>query len=388
MQKILFKLQKSPLNRRTVLAIISATTLPLAVASTVWPQAPRPRLINMEALPKRTTNVSAQGPEDGVITQREQSKQTAPDSAKETTPYSTIVEENGRKWRVFDFPEDTKIGNISVLHQLPRTAKGKLKYALNARIEFEPSPIVLKWPNYIKRFRRGDIFEATISNGMPMVDDDDNRPPSTTSYLKALSVVPGIQSLCLMPAEEPLSSADTAQLEHFASLKSLIIFSHQLDTTEFSKLSILRQLESLYLVDRGDMMPILKALKNSTHVKSLLLTNSAISLDGLAIVARWPNLQVLQFVRIIPSTPATSIRALNLLSNAPQLQTLSITNLPINPDALIALKSFKRLETLTLGATYSRINPKEGRQILMEAARLRLKIKIQLNGRSKYSNPY
>jgi hypothetical protein len=138
-------------------------------------------------------------------------------------------------------------------------------------------------------------------------------------------------------------------------------------------------------VDRGDMTPILKALKNSTHVKSLLLTKSAISLDGLAIVARCPNLRVLQFVQVTPNSPTSSIKALNLLSKAPQLQTLSITNLPLNPDALIVLKPFKHLETLTLDPINSQITHPEERQILMEAARLRLTTKLQFNGRLGYS---
>jgi serine/threonine protein kinase len=282
------------------------------------------------------------------------SRPAQPASSKDSTPYSKLVEENGTKWRVFDFPDDITIGTIySANHVSGVAAKGRLRIPLDDQVEFKPALIVLKFPNYIKRFREGEIFGLRIAHDLSLENLESQDLSNleclkTTSidYLKAASVVPGIQAISILSATDRLSTADLSELKKFTSLKEVTISDRQLNASMFSKLSTIGQLESIDIRAGGEMTPILKALRNSTHLKKLSLRAAHISLHDLAIISSLPNLQILSFKSVSPSNTDTTIKALSLLNRAPKLEVLSILNLPISLDAVTALRSFKSLRLL------------------------------------------
>jgi hypothetical protein len=300
-----------------------------------------------------------------------------PASAKKTAPYSTVVEENGRKSRVFDFPNDKVIGVVFVnvaghyLGEVP--AKGRCKFPFDAQLDFRPGPIVLEYPDYIKRFRRGDIFGVTLPVTADGLYDDDSMS-LRGQYLQILAAVPGVQSIDMSVSNDVLTAEELSLLEKFTSLKAVAIRGQYLDANLFSKLSNLGQLETIQLSAGGDLTPILKSLKRSTHIKKLSLSSGTITLDGLVLVPGLPNLETLEFFSIIPNDHVSAIKALHVLSTTPKLRALSIRCLPINLDAVPALKSFKSLESLVIDASASGVTRAVSLQLSKALPRLRLTI--------------
>jgi len=304
-------------------------------------------------------------------------------SIKDNTPYSTITEENGKQMRVFHFPVDATIGYFTTTIREVLPAVGVVRSPATDRLVFTPYPCALKNPEYLKRFRPGDIYAILISTRRGYSDfikdlapDDEagNTKYEVNDYLTASSVVPGVESVKLVVYADYSPDIDLTLLDKFPALKDLYISDTRLNAKQLSKLSILKQLERLELAQNNDIdvTPILKSLKNSTHMKTLFLPWSDTSLEGVTCAASLPQLEYLFMGAVNPNTPECTVKFLNVLRKAPKLEHLWIESLPMTADALTALKSFPRLKTLRCNQEKSGIDNKDRVQITNAAAHMGL----------------
>ncbi len=149
----------------------------------------------------------------------------APASAKETKPYSSIVyEKNGKILRVFEFPDDVAIGDLQILTSdsiatKELVARGIVATHYNDHVSFLPRPMIWKYPNYLKRFRSGDIFGINLSHA---VSDDLKGTPevSLAKPLELCSAIPGVRALNINLPYRDLSAAELAAREIYFSAGS------------------------------------------------------------------------------------------------------------------------------------------------------------------------
>jgi serine/threonine-protein kinase len=346
-------------NWRVLFVIATALTLLLGLWSTTLLQ--KGPSVKLSSRPEVSSKASY--PSLAPLTMSQLIQQATPASAQDLQPYSSIIQQNGKDCLVFDFPNDISIGALIINNGMNARriiARGRCIVPLGVRRYFSPKLEFLKYPNYVKRFRPGDLFGVSIGGA---ITDDliDDKLPEITDYLGTLSAVPGVQAVNLEFGGNEVSAADLALLERYTSLRELVIQrASGLDIKAFSKLSILRKLESLDIEMAGDLTPILKSISNLSHLKELAL-RSDISLSELALVAGLPSLQTLHLLRVIPKNNDSAIAALNILSKTPKLQELQISDLPVSANEVPALKSFKSLKSLRVDSRY--VTQKERSQL-------------------------
>lgn len=304
--------------------------------------------------------------------------QTASPSERDSRPYSKIVEENGHKWRVFNFPEDTIIGEMIVegehgAHATVQPARGMLKFPVETLLHFKAYPIAVRYPSYLRRFAPGDVFEVIVDVSPSATNESGEF--NVNEYLQAISVVPGVKSLRLQNDLRDLTTDGLASIDKLHSLKQ-ILASNALNTGILTQLSSLKQLETLWWKVKGDATAVVKSLKDLTLMKRLRLFDAKVTLDEIGDLARLPKLETLHFDQVIPSDDASTIKALNLLSQAPHLRMLSVRQLPLTPDAITELKSFKNLEELRIDKGRSGVTDEDVLQLKSAAEHVGLTTRL------------
>ncbi len=303
-------------------------------------------------------------------------KRDAPVSTNESKPFSKVVVENGKIMRAFDFPNGEAIGTIRS-GSLFVEARHHVKVPANDLIEFTPYPVEVNDPNYLKRFRSGEI--AILS--MLVTSDLANqiREPKSSNFLNAISLVPGVQGLSINTIGGcSLTEKDLPTLEKMNSLKTLWVKPKGIDAIALSKLATLNHFETLNLELGDDVTPVLKALNSSSQLKRLYLTGSQISLDGFSNLAKLPKLEFLSLDLNGPGTPDFAVKAINLLSSAPELKQLEFNEIPISAEAIIALRPFRKLEDVKWYPPKWKVAALQRQKIAKETAGFRGKTRIRV----------
>jgi hypothetical protein len=267
----------------------------------------------------------------------------APASVKDTTPYSTIVQENGRKWRLFRFPKDTSIGNISRPGKFYK-CQGDLRLPYDQLIDLIPSQVAFQYPIYLKRFRSGEI------DSLSMPDFAFYGTTSSDNILAAATVLAGVRMLNLSTCED-LTSKCLPSLEKFTSLQELVLGKCDMDGGEMARLPILKQLKTLKLHTRSDVTPVLSSLRGSERLLSLDMSRSQTTLDGAESIATMPRLREVILGELNPDGPDEMLKALRLLSRSKSkdLKVLWITT-AASVDGINAIASMPQVTKLSLDA--------------------------------------
>jgi len=302
-----------------------------------------------------------------------------PPSARDTEAISMLYERGGRKWRWFNFPQDTTIGYLCDTEPdaKNREATGRMMLPAADRLMLEPYPVAIRNPNYLKRFSSGDLYGLNLR--LDPKKEGEVGELTANNYLHAMSFVPGVQRLDINAINGvSMTDKDLPALEKFKSLKVLQVYYRSIDLNTLSKLSTLNNLEYIYLEGggNGDVTPVLQALKNSTHIKDIYLHCPKLSLDGVESIASMPELQHLTLLQVTPSDSTFTAQALKILSKAPKLEQLYIFHSSINAEAITALKAFKKLKRLTLFPLDDGANSLDKIQLLKEVSHLPYKTLI------------
>jgi serine/threonine protein kinase len=339
--------------------IISATlcTMVLGLATIAYMATRLPPFKSSVQPPPRIDSIAATPQKE-----KPSASEVPPASLKDTAPFSSIVERNGIKWRVFNFPEDTKIGCIKIDKGTSVEARGKVTVQLGTRAYFVPFPAVLKYPGYLKRFREGDIYEIMPESPANLTSKD---YPGSDVCLQTVAAIPGVQALNLNSCDD-LTNKSLATLEKYPALIQLYLIDNNIDAKTLAGLSTLRQLSYLSLQGYEALTPLLAKLQHSTQMQTMLMQHSQLNLQEIAYLSTLPNLEHLVFKQVEPSNAETSTKALMLFSKNKKLKYLSIAKLPVGPDTIEAIKPLKNLEALALDPQPSALNYAAKRALFRE----------------------
>ncbi len=270
-----------------------------------------------------------------------------PASSKENTPYSTIVEEGGKKWRYFDFPQDCTLGQIGDKGGNISAARGRLRYAEAEKLDFKPSLEALRYPAYLKRFRPGDIYQIKMT-GANVIDGT-----SSDEALEKLTLVPGVRRLNLSSCDD-LTDKCVSTIGKFSSLTKLDLGASEIHLEKLSKLSTLKQLEVIKIMDCQDVSSILKSLRDSTNLKALQFSAPSTDFDALSSIETWPQLEELIIETVLPDNPAGRSKFWRQVGNAKKLKVLMIAKLVLSvkdKEAIAQSKSLQRLQYVRVAPT-------------------------------------
>jgi len=269
--------------------------------------------------------------------------QKEPKSLQDKAPFGSELVQDGTTLRQVSFPVDMVIGEFQASPESEQVlARGKFKFALGTRATFVAYPVLTIFPQYVKRFRAGDVYTLRLHPGG--LDNPDQ-------LLEVMSDLPRVQELNLTRCRE-LTNKCIPSIEKFRSLKSLALGDDTrlkdlapmaLNPQGISRLTMLKQLDSFSAQGYDDVGPILQKLKDSANLKELSLGATRLPPQQLAEIATLSRLESLSIKR-------DQLRSsdLGILSRLPALKALSCTPVKLDAETLSVLKSFKTLKKLTL----------------------------------------
>ncbi len=272
---------------------------------------------------------------DGAVGFAEEVTGEPTGSERETRPYSAIEIVAGRKWRSFRFPSDITIGYLSHSsdkHIYRFAATGALRVPAEIKNEFEPSPVVAKYPQYLTRFREGDVESVSIAGS-----------DKFEQVLAAVSSIPGVKSLGFAGSAQ-LNSNCIASLNKFRQLKSFTATEGgALDSAILAKANCWNQLENFDWSAGTAVAPMLKKLQSCPGLRSLFIANSPLLPSDYLLIAKLSPLRILSIRRA-----KMSLADLAELSRLNKLNELSVFQCGLKEDSSAVLAKFDGLLWLRL----------------------------------------
>lgn len=261
-----------------------------------------------------------------------------PLSYKDTTPFSKIVSKDGKKYRVFHFPDDVLIGRIHVENSEGVKAVGEKIFPANAWISLQPDIEISRYPNYLKRFRPGDIY--SLSMHRYAVEQG-----SCDEMLQAWTNVPDVHMLDLRGSSD-LSSKSTALFNKFPKLEVLLLGRVHYDPVALAKIPAIKNMREMIVSGAGDTVSLFKALAGSKHAERLIIVGAKLTEGEADDLASLPNLKELAVDRLKVKDEDAACRILAKLAKCKKLEELSIKHMILTPKIVPVLKAFPRLHRL------------------------------------------
>ena len=248
-----------------------------------------------------------------------------------TTPYSRLGMLDGTRTRFFDFPSDVLIGYFCQYDTSSnQPARGKCSYPASTRIVFCPTRTVARYPQYIKRFRNGDMAAFKIYS----VDDADQ-------VLAACTNLPEIPELRLEQCTT-LTPACVDSLNKFSNLTTVDLSATSLGGESFAKATCWQVLKTLRLNSCEGVTPFLEKLSAINHLQDLSLQQSPLTLRDYKLISKMSNLRYLDI-----SNYTLTLNELKQLTNLDIVQ-LNIGRGRLDQRVIPLLKQFKQLKRMTI----------------------------------------
>lgn len=264
----------------------------------------------------------------GYAGQQEVSTRAQNDPSK----YSSIETIDGVRYRSFKFPHDVFLGSIySSQLNMEKNAQDTWKVPETARLCYRPSPIVAKYPQFLKRFQPGDIYSLSI---LPMSCSD--------QLLHNLSNIPAVHELSLKQNKKYTPACYSA-LAKFKHLNVAELSQSNLDGATVAKANFVGTLDKLLWQKAVRPGPLLRQMAGAPTLVALDLTNSHLTHEDFQAIARIPNLRSL----VVPENKL-STDDLRLLSHLSLLTELNVQDCGLKPEAVPVLKSFRSLRDLKI----------------------------------------
>lgn len=252
-------------------------------------------------------------------------------SQKETFKYSKVLEVNGIKVRRFQFPDDITLGRFEPekvnKQDLVQEAHGIVD--LNPRYDyaFTPYRCVEDFPQYMKRFRSGDI------NSVILIED-----LCRDKVLDAVSYILDVTSLRIDGNDGFTSSSVANSLHRFKSLSKFRASEIGVSGAALAEANCWQKIESLWLTKVYGLQPLLKVLKNSHELKGLTLGHANLTSRDIEIISTISSIRGLDV-----SQNKISAKDLRTLSKMPHLEYLNLQMCGLDHKALLELKRFSHL---------------------------------------------
>lgn len=253
-------------------------------------------------------------------------------SEKETFKYSSIVVENGRRLRRFNFPADTIIGFIQADKKLKRqSATGVISVPADAPVVFVPLAIAGRYPQYLQRFRSDDI----ASLDLPGYSCSDK-------MLLATSNISGATTLRLNDSGE-LTDKGFQVVKNFRQIEDLSLAFSNLTGEAIARANCWKNLKHLTWRNAKEPGAFLKKLQSSSSLAYLDLSANKLSQADFELISKLTGLEYLS----LANTQIT-LEALEAIATLPKLTGLDLTNSGLGVKAIPVLQKMKSLKRLAI----------------------------------------
>ncbi len=254
-------------------------------------------------------------------------KITDPD-VNATTKYSTIKTINNVSYRCFNFPKSVSIGFICRADSrgISENATGDVLYPKEWRFIFTPARITSQHPEYLKRFRPGEIKELHL---YPPVDND--------KIMAAASNIPAVEYLSVKDGVG-FTPKCAASLNKFKSLKIFNGSASSITGTTLAKANCWQHIEKIYWNKALKPTAMLQKLQSCPELKVLGMREANLTHRDFQLIGKINSLRLLELAQ--NQVTADDIKALSALTNLTyfNLEECGLTN--------AAVPELKRLPSL------------------------------------------
>lgn len=248
-----------------------------------------------------------------------------------TQPYSSLGMVEGTPSRLFNFPKDVLIGYYSQYDgSANRAARGKCSSPLSDRLVFCPTRTVARYPQYMKRFRSGDVDAFKIYS----IENSDE-------VLAACSNLSDISELRLDQCKT-LTPACLSSLNKFTNLTIVNLSGSSLSGDTLAKANCWQKLTNLNLDGNKNVTAFLQKLSSINSLNHLSLHQTPLTKSDFKQIGRMTHLHYLDI-----SGDGRAISDLPWLS-ALKVNHLNLKGYPVDQRLIGLLKNFKNLERLTI----------------------------------------
>ncbi|MBU6454314.1 MAG: protein kinase [Cyanobacteria bacterium REEB67] len=247
--------------------------------------------------------------------------------------FSSKKIENGKPYRLFEFPRDFSMGRIKTEKGDEKEATETLRFPLYGALCLTPSVVLADYPQYMKRFRPYEIGTITLDEG-----------PTYSVFEKLLqqaAQVPGLNKLQLNDCTH-LTDRGLDAINSIENLEYLGVNSRAFDAKTLAKIKKIPDLLGIGCKSSLDADPLLKLLKDNGHVQVLDLTRSSLSHQGFSDLATMKNLQDLAL-----GDMKLDDEDFKILSGCKSLRILSTERTKLTAQKLLYLQRM-RLRNLTV----------------------------------------
>ena len=271
---------------------------------------------------------------EDVMTDKSKNMPPPTVSLNDTKPYSHIEIRNGVQWRVFEFPTDFVVGKIKSNYEGYATnCRGIRTYRAIESLSFMPVPALLKYPQYVKRFRPNELRTLHMS-GEGVTDD----------LLKLTHTLVGISKLQF--SQCPKMTTDCFKyIPEMKALNALQFDDHSFTPEQLRHQPCITKVKELGFSYHNDVEPYLELIKGSPAIQSLIAAKTNISTKGMEYITSLPNLVKLQL-------DGSHVQASDivLLAKMPKLKALFFIDQKIDARMLAALKKLKNVQYMLVSA--------------------------------------
>lgn len=258
-------------------------------------------------------------------------------SLKSTKPFGILGQDKGGLMVDFDFPTDVLIGYIHCWDGAGREttvkAKGRLHYGSDTWISFQPSRIIGKYPQYLKRFQADEL------SAVELVENS-----NSDAILEACTAIPGINYLIIGEAHN-LTAKCIPSLNKFKGLQTFDCTNGTLDGFALARATCWDEIEEFIAGNVRNITPMLLKLKSCKSLKTLDVHGSNLTYQDYKIISELPHLTYLKF-----QGDAITLNELKVLASAPKLETIELYDCGLNDRAIPILRQFKTLKELKMGS--------------------------------------
>ncbi|CAN5477540.1 hypothetical protein BH11CYA1_BH11CYA1_11820 [soil metagenome] len=276
-------------NGKLMLGAAAALTLLVTAAWTslsLW-TAPKPGKV-VPAIVKVTTSSAASNLE---IMSSAPTVWTGYDYAQEPhgsqndqTSFSSIETKGNITYCVFNFPTDISLGLLSDtfvngLVGIGQNAIGRVIYQENTALTYTPTTILRKYPQYLKRFKPGDIAIVNLD-------------PTASGDLMLAAVaqyLPWIQYLVFKDTNE-LTANCIPSFNAFYDLRVVEASGSTISGSVLAKANCWSKLEKLHWASANNPGPLLKKLEKSP-ITELRFEYTRLTHEDFDLIAKFPNLK-------------------------------------------------------------------------------------------------
>lgn len=259
------------------------------------------------------------------------------DSLKSEKPFGVVRQVKDGWMADFDFPTDVLIGKIYSYNWTTNKdktvkAKGQLHYGPTDWLCFQPSRIIGKYPQYLKRFHQGDIAAVQLLEHS-----------SSDAIFEACAAIPGINEVILRHADN-LTNKSITSLNKFTGLKKFDGSHGALDGIALARATCWDKLEEFRCSHARNITPMLLKLRASKDLRYLDVHESNLTYQDYKAISEISSLRELKFEEEL-----VTLNELKLLANLPKLETIELRDCGLEEKSIAIMRQFKALKKLKMG---------------------------------------